>query len=52
MSLGFVEIDLFVLETSPEPFRENVIGGSPFSVHADLDVLGKETVEIAVAGEM
>ena len=51
-SLVFVGRDLFVLETSPEPFREDVVGGSPVSVHADLDVSGPETVEIAVADEM
>ena len=38
--------------TSPESFCENVINGSPLSVHADLDVPGQETFDIAVAGEM
>lgn len=48
----FVEIHFFIFQVSPEPFRENIVGGSPFSIHADLDVSGKETIEIAVAGEM
>ncbi len=48
----FVGIHLFPLERSPEPFRENIVRGAPFSIHADLDIPGPEALEIAVAGEM
>ena len=47
-----IEIDLFVFEASPEPFREDVVDGPAFSVHADLDVLGLEAIQVAIAGEM
>ena len=50
--LVFVEVHLFVFDASPEPFREDVIRGSTFPVHADLDVPGKEAAEIAVTGEV
>ena len=48
----FVEIHFFIFQASPEPFRENIVRGSAFPIHADLDVPGKETLEIAVAGEV
>jgi hypothetical protein len=47
-----IEIDFFVLETSPEPFREDVVDGPAFAIHADLDVMGFEAIQVAVAGEM
>ena len=48
----FVEIHFFIFQASPEPFRENIVRGSAFPIHADLDVPRKETLEIAVAGEV
>lgn len=48
----FIEIDLFPFEASPEAFCEDVIRGSPFSVHGNLDVAGQETLQIAGACEM
>lgn len=48
----FVEIDLFILDGSPEEFREHVVRGLTFPIHADLDVQRKEAIEIAVACEM
>ena len=44
--------NFLVFYTSPESFFENVINVSPLSVHADLDLPGQETFDIAVAGEM
>ncbi len=51
-SLVFVEVHRFILDASPEPLREDVVRGSTFPVHTDLDVPGKEAIEIAVTGEV
>ncbi len=47
-----IEIDLVVFEASPKPFREDVVDGPAFSVHAGLDVFGLEATQVAIAGEM
>ena len=50
--LVLVEVHLFIFDASPEPFREDVVRGSSFPVHADLDIAGFKAIEIAVAGEV
>ena len=48
----FIEIHFLPLEGSPEPFREDIVDGSPFAVHTDPDVSGEKPFQIAVTGEM
>lgn len=42
LSAGFIgfQVDLFVLDRSPEPFDENVVFEASFTVHADFYVPG------------
>ena len=44
--------NLFVLEASPESLGENVVESSAFSIHADLNILGLKSLQIAGAGKM
>ena len=47
-----MEVDLFVLEASPEALRENVVEGPAFSIHADLNIPALETLQVAGACEV
>ncbi len=47
-----IEVDLFVLEPSAEPFREDVVNGLAFSIHTHLDASRDEPVQIAIAGKV
>ena len=47
-----MEVNLFVLEASPESLGENVVESSAFSIHADLNILGLKSLQIAGAGKM
>ena len=47
-----LQIDLFVLEGSPEPFVEDVVERSVATIHADLDLGGFEPVDVLRAGEV
>jgi len=51
-SLILMEVDLLVFQGSPQSFGENIVEGSSFSVHADLDVMIGQDIEIAEAGEL
>ncbi len=37
-----VQVDPFILQRSPEPFDEDVIPETPFTVHADFNAPGFE----------
>ena len=51
-SLILMEIDLLVFQGSPQPLGEDIVESSSFSVHADLDVMMDQDIEIAEAGEL
>ena len=44
-----MEVNLFVFEASPESLGENIVEGSAFSIHADLNLLGLKSLQIAGA---
>lgn len=48
----FVEVDLFILETAPEPLREDVVSVSALAVHADLYACCLEQANVGGAGEV
>ena len=39
-----IEVDFFVFDAFPGPFNDDVINPSPFSIHADLDLIRSESV--------
>ncbi len=47
-----VKIDLLPFQAPPEAFCKDVIRGSSFPVHADLDLTRLKAFQIAVAGKM
>src|SRR4051794_5057579 len=51
--IGIVlQVNLFVLHGSPQPFDENIVQSSPPSIHADQDVLCLQPARESVAGEL
>lgn len=47
-----MEVDLLVLHRSPEPLGEDVVEGSTFAIHTDLDVKVGQHVQVVKAGEL
>src|SRR2546427_3668072 len=47
-----LQVNLFVLHGSPQPFDENIVQSSPPSIHADQDVLFLQPARESFAGEL
>ena len=47
-----VEIDLLVLETSPEAFDEHIVDPATFTIHADPDAVALEHAGERLSGEL
>ena len=47
-----VRVDFFILDRTPHPFCKNIIQGSPFAIHADLNVCIEQELAILRAGKM
>ncbi|KZL16169.1 hypothetical protein PsAD2_03498 [Pseudovibrio axinellae] len=47
-----LEINLFVFDSAPEPFDENIIAPGSFAVHRNLDLLALEHICEVDAGEL
>ncbi len=45
-------IYVLILQRSPEPFREDIVKGSPLAIHAYSDIPIPETSKILFTGEM
>ena len=46
------QINLLVLDRFPNPLDKHVVSPSPFSIHADLDVILDEHLRESHAGEL
>ncbi len=47
-----VDINLILLQTTPEALNDNVVFGSAFPVHADANLLFLQQINILWTGEM
>lgn len=47
-----MQIDLLVLDRFPNPLDEDIVPPSPFSIHADFDVILDEQLRESHAGEL
>ena len=47
-----VQIDVLVFKGTEKSFHENVVQGTPLSVHRDLDVLCLQQLDIVLIGEL
>ena len=50
--LDFLQVDIFILDRSPEPFHKNVVQRPPAPVHADPDPLVQQRLREARGGEL
>ena len=47
-----MQIDLLILDRFPNPLHKNIVPPSPFSIHADFDVILDEQLRESHAGEL
>jgi hypothetical protein len=47
-----VEIDVFVLDGTPKPLGEDIISGASPAIHANLDLVGQQAIDILQAGKV
>ena len=47
-----VQVDVFIFQTSPQPFDEHVVNPAAFAVHADFDLVLLERIRERVGGEL
>jgi|GEM_PF-3459578 len=46
------QVDLLILHTAPQTLRKDVVKGTPFAIHADLDACGKQRLRDLRAREV
>ncbi len=51
-AVGGVEVDVVVLDRSPQAFDEHVVDGAPYSVHRDGDLGVTEHLDEGVSREL
>ena len=47
-----LQINIFVLHTSPKPLNEDVVNGAAATIHADVDVIGLQPFNEESTGEL